>query len=57
MKDISPKYLQGILIGYVSDIKMDSNNMTRSAYLTPAVDFSKLEDVLIITKVKEKLID
>ncbi|BCJ95039.1 cell shape-determining protein MreC [Anaerocolumna cellulosilytica] len=52
---ISPKYLQGILIGYVSNIKMDSNNLTKTAYLTPAVDFDRLEEVLIITEVKEKL--
>lgn len=52
---ISPKYLQGILIGYISDIKVDPNNLTKTAYLTPAVDFSRLEEVLIITEVKEKL--
>lgn len=53
----SPKYLQGILIGYVSDIKLDSNNMIKTAYLTPAVDFERLSDVLIITELKEPLID
>lgn len=53
----SPKYLQGILIGYVSDIKLDSNNMTKTAYLTPAVDFERLSEVLIITELKEPLIE
>ncbi len=53
---ISDKYLQGILIGYVSDIKLDSSNMTKSAYLTPAVDFERLEEVLIITERKEPLL-
>ncbi|NLJ97417.1 MAG: rod shape-determining protein MreC [Clostridiales bacterium] len=52
----SPKYLQGILIGYVRDIKLDSNNMTKTAYLTPAVDFERLSEVLIITELKEPLI-
>jgi len=52
----SPKYLQGILIGYVSDIKLDSNNMTKTAYLTPAVDFQRLSEVLIITELKEPLL-
>lgn len=52
---ISPKYLQGILIGYISDIKLDSNNMTKSGYLTPAVDFTNLSSVLVITELKEKL--
>ena len=50
---ISPNFLQGILIGYVSDIELDSSNMTKSAYLTPAVDFEHLEEVLIITEIKE----
>lgn len=50
---ISPNFLQGILIGYVSDIVLDSSNMTRTALLTPAVDFEHLEEVLIITEIKE----
>lgn len=50
---ISDKYQQGILIGYVTDIKIDSGNMTKTAYLTPVVDFEHLEDVLIITELKE----
>lgn len=54
---ISPKFFQGILIGYITDIQTDSNNMTKTAYLTPVVDFSRLEEVLIITEVKEPLID
>jgi len=54
---ISPNFLQGILIGYVSDIKLDASNMTKTAYLTPVVDFERLEEVLIITELKEPLID
>ena len=50
---ISDKYQQGILIGYVTDIRIDSGNMTKTAYLTPGVDFEHLEDVLIITELKE----
>lgn len=50
---ISDKFQQGILIGYVSDIKTDSSNMTKSAYLTPVVDFEHLDEVLIITRLKE----
>lgn len=52
---ISTKYHPGILIGYVSDIKVDPSNMTMSGFLTPAVDFSKLDMVLIITREKEEL--
>ena len=50
---ISDKYLQGILIGYVTDIVIDVNNMTKTAYLIPAVDFAHLEEVLIITELKQ----
>jgi rod shape-determining protein MreC len=53
----SSKFLPSILIGYISDIKTDSNNMTKKAYLTPAVDFERLDEVLIITELKEPLID
>lgn len=50
---ISDKFQQGILIGYIKDIEVDSSNMTKTAYLTPAVDFEHLEEVLIITQLKE----
>ena len=49
---ISPKYLQGILIGYISEITVDSNNLTRSGYITPVVDFKNLQEVLVITTTK-----
>jgi rod shape-determining protein MreC len=51
--NISSKFLPGILIGYVKDIENDSNNLTKSAYLTPVVDFAHLDIVLIITELKE----
>ncbi len=50
---ISDKYLQGILIGYVREVSVDSNNLTRSGYITPAVDFKNLQEVLVITETKE----
>ncbi len=34
---------KGILIGYVSEVTVDSNNLTRSGYITPAVDFKNLQ--------------
>ncbi len=52
---ISNKYLQGILIGYVSEIKTDKNGLTRHGTITPAADFSDLQDVLVITKTKVEL--
>jgi len=45
---ISDKYLEGILIGYVSTIERDSNNLTYSGTITPAVDFQHLQEVLVI---------
>ena len=53
---ISSKYLPGILIGYVYDIETDANNLTRSGYITPAVDFQHMQEVLIITTTKEQLL-
>ena len=54
---VSPRFLQGLFIGYVSDIEVDANNLTRSGYITPAVDFSKLQEVLVITTTKKNLLD
>lgn len=51
----SNKFLEGILIGYVNNISVNSTNMTKSGYLTPAVDFSNLDMVLVITELKEEL--
>lgn len=52
---ISSTYLQGLFIGYISEISVDSNSLTRSGYITPAVDFSKLQEVLVITTTKQDL--
>lgn len=52
--NISDKYLQGILIGYAKDVTSDSNNLTQSGYLVPAVDFNNLQEVLIITEMKKQ---
>ena len=40
---------------YISEINVDSNNLTRSGYITPAVDFTNLQEVLVITKTKADL--
>lgn len=52
--NISDKYLQGILIGYAKGVTPDSNNLTQSGYLVPAVDFNNLQEVLIITEMKKQ---
>ena len=54
---ISSKYLQGLFIGYISEITVDSSNLTRSGYITPAVDFSNLQEVLVITSRKQDLLN
>ena len=36
-------------------LSVDSNNLTRSGYITPAVDFSNIQEVLVITSTKEDL--
>ncbi|MCR5415327.1 MAG: rod shape-determining protein MreC [Pseudobutyrivibrio sp.] len=51
--NISDKYLPGLLIGYVSSIQEDDNDLTKSGTITPVVDFKHLSDVLVILQVKE----
>ncbi|MCH5260170.1 MAG: rod shape-determining protein MreC [Lachnospiraceae bacterium] len=53
--NISDKYLPGILVGYISTINQDANNLTKSGYITPAVDFEHLEEVLVIMKLKQTI--
>ena len=53
--NISEHYLPGILIGYISNIEIDSNNLTKSGTLTTAVDFEHLEDVLVIMELKQTI--
>ena len=53
--NVSSKFLPGLLIGYVSSVKKDANNLTTSGEVTPAVDFEHLEEVLVITKLKSQL--
>lgn len=50
---ISDQYQQGILIGYISMIETDSNNLTKSGTITPAVDFEHIEEVLVILTKKQ----
>lgn len=51
--NISDKYLPGILIGYITQVNTDANNLSRSGYLSPAVDFEHLEIVLVILEQKQ----
>ncbi len=53
--NISDKYLPGILIGYISTIDDDSNNLTKSGTLTPAVDFEHMNVVLVLLELKKNI--
>ena len=51
--NISDKFLPGLMIGYVSSVSLDENELTKSGTLTPVVDFKHLSDVLVILQLKE----
>lgn len=51
--NISDIYLPNILIGYISSLDKDANNLTKSGLITPAVDFEHLGEVLVITDRKQ----
>ena len=51
---ISNRYLPGISVGYITQINKDANNLTKSGYITPVVDFKHLETVLVITEQKQQ---
>ncbi len=51
--NISEKFLPGILIGYISELNNDANNLTKSGTVNPAVDFRHLQEVLVIRTLKE----
>lgn len=51
--NISSKFLPGILIGYATDITTDSTRLTKSGYLVPVAQFDSLQEVLVITELKE----
>ncbi len=53
--NISDKYLPNILIGYIHTMNQDANNLTKSGYITPAVDFEHLDEVLIILEQKQQI--
>ncbi len=50
---ISDKFLPGLLVGYISNIKEETDGLSKTAQLTPAVSFDKLENVLVITTLKD----
>ena len=53
--NISTKYLPGLLIGYVSEISLDANQLTQSGFLVPVADFDHLTHVIIIKTLKSDM--
>ncbi|MDO4307737.1 MAG: rod shape-determining protein MreC [Eubacteriales bacterium] len=51
--NISEKYLEGLFIGYVSDIELETNNLTKAGTVVTPVDFQHLKDVFVITVNKQ----
>lgn len=51
--NISDMFLEGIPIGYITDIKTDSNNLTKSGHIATIVDFEHLDDVFVILQTKD----
>ena len=51
---ISDIFLPGILIGYVSEIGVDSNNLTHSGLVSTVVDFKDIKEVMVIKNLKQK---
>ena len=51
--NISDMFLEGIPIGYITDIQTDSNNLTKSGHIATIVDFEHLNDVFVILQTKD----
>ena len=51
--NISEKYVEGLFIGYVSDIALDTNNLSKTGTIVTPVDFQHLKDVFVITVNKQ----
>ena len=55
--NISEKFVEGLFIGYVSEVQVDSNNLTKTGTIVTPVDFLHLKDVFVITVNKQDLVD
>lgn len=51
--NISDKYVPGVLIGYISEIKNDPNGLTKSGLVAPVADFKHLNEVLVVKTLKQ----
>lgn len=55
--NISDKYVEGLFVGYVSEIELDTNNLTKTGTIVTPVDFQRLKDVFVITVNKQDSVD
>lgn len=55
--NISDKYVEGLFVGYVSEIELDTNNLTKTGTIVTPVDFQHLKDVFVITVNKQDSVD
>ena len=55
--NISDKYVEGLFIGYVSEIELDTNNLTKTGTIVTPVDFQHLKAVFVITVNKPDAVD
>lgn len=53
--NVSDRYVYGLTIGYVSSVSTDSNNLTKTARITPVSNFTDIKDVLVILDRKQKV--
>ncbi len=54
---ISNKFLPGILVGYLTEVSKNADELTQSGKIIPVVDFQHIDEVLVITQLKENLED
>lgn len=54
--NISEKYVEGLFIGYISEVELDTNNLTKTGTIVTPIDFQHLKDVFVITVNKQDAI-
>lgn len=54
VSNISDRYMPGLVVGVITEISPNANNLTKSGKIMPAVDFKHLTNVLIITETKKQ---
>ena len=52
---ISDRFLPGLLIGYAEDVKLNPDGLTKSGTILTAVNFTAIDEVLVITTMREEL--